>query len=134
MKAEIKEKLGDRELDIMQALWATGEGTVGDVHQALVESGHNVAYTTVQTMLNRLEEKGLVSRKKRGRAFLYRPVMEEPAAASVAVRRLVDRFFGGDPAALATHLVGGSIAPRDLDRIQALIEDRRQKGKKEKRK
>lgn len=130
----MRERLGDRELDIMQALWAREEGTVGEVHQALAKSGHNIAYTTVQTMLNRLEEKGLVSREKRGRAFLYRPVMEEPAAASVAVRRLVDRFFGGDPAELATHLVEGAITPRDLDRIQALIEDRRRKAKKEKRK
>jgi predicted transcriptional regulator len=103
---------------------------VGDVHQALVAMGRNVAYTTVQTMLNRLEAKGLLRRDRRGRAHLYRPVMKEPAAATVAVRRVIDRFFGGDPAQLATHLVEGAVAPRDLDRIQALIEERLRQGRK----
>jgi predicted transcriptional regulator len=123
-------KLGERELDIMQALWDRGEGTVGDVHQTLVAMGRNVAYTTVQTMLNRLEAKGLLRRDRRGRAHLYRPVMKEPAAATVAVRRVIDRFFGGDPAQLATHLVEGAVAPRDLDRIQALIAERLRQGRK----
>ena len=123
-------KLGERELDIMQALWERGESTVGEVHEALVGLGHAVAYTTVQTMLNRLEAKGLLRRDRRGRAHSYRPVMKEPAAASVAVRRVVDRFFGGDPAQLATHLVEGDIEARDLDRIQALIEQRRRDGRR----
>lgn len=118
-------KLGERELDIMQALWERGEGTVADVHQALAAMGRTVAYTTVQTMLNRLEAKGLLRRDRRGRAHHYRPVMKEPAAASVAVRRVIDRFFGGDPAQLATHLVEGSVDSRDLDRIQAFIDQRR---------
>jgi BlaI family transcriptional regulator, penicillinase repressor len=123
-------KLGERELDIMQALWEAGEGTVGDVHRALLGHHAEVAYTTVQTMLNRLEEKGLVSREKRGRAFVYRPLMQEPAAASVALRRVIDRFFGGDAAELATHLVAGAIPARDLDRLQALIAARREEKKK----
>ena len=123
-------KLGERELDIMQALWEQGEGTVSDVHRALLGMGRSVAYTTVQTMLNRLEAKGLLRRDRRGRAHLYRPVMKEPAAATVAVRRVIDRFFGGDPAQLATHLVEGAVAPRDLDRIQALIEERLRPGRK----
>jgi predicted transcriptional regulator len=118
-------KLGDRELDIMQALWERGEGTVADVHQALLAGDAEVAYTTVQTMLNRLEEKGLVSREKQGRAFLYRPLMEAPTAAGAALQRLLDRFFGGDPAELATHLISGRIAPRDLDRIETQIAERR---------
>jgi predicted transcriptional regulator len=123
-------RLGERELDLMQALWDRGEATVGEVLEILAGQDKTVAYTTVQTMLNRLEEKGHVRRDKRGRAFVYRPVMKEPAAATVAVRRVVDRFFGGDPAQLATHLVEGAIAARDLDRIQALIDERRRQGRK----
>jgi BlaI family transcriptional regulator, penicillinase repressor len=126
----MNEKLGDRELDLMQALWQRGAGTVGDVHQALLEDGHQVAYTTVQTMLNRLEEKGLVNRRKRGRAFVYRALVKQPAAAGEALRRVIDRFFGGDPAELATHLVAGSIGARDLDRLQDLIDARRRGEKK----
>ena len=123
-------KLGDRELDIMKALWDSGGGTVAEVHELLVERRGNVAYTTVQTMLNRLEEKGHVRREKVGRAYTYKPVMKEPAAAKVAVRRVIDRFFGGDPAALATHLVEGTVSERDLARIEALIASRREGEKK----
>jgi BlaI family penicillinase repressor len=123
-------KLGDRELDIMQALWELRQATVSDIHQRLVDSGHQVAYTTVQTMLNRLVGKGLVRHEKKGRAFLYQPVMKEPAAAKVAVRRVIDRFFGGDATALASHLVEGPISSRDLDRIQTLIDQRRQERKR----
>ena len=123
-------KLGDRELDIMKALWDSGGGTVAEVHELLVERRGNVAYTTVQTMLNRLEEKGHVRREKVGRAYTYKPVMKEPAAAKVAVRRVIDRFFGGDPAALATHLVQGSVSERDLARIEELIASRREGEKK----
>ncbi len=123
-------KLGDRELDIMQALWQRRQATVGEVHETLGAAGHQVAYTTVQTMLNRLEEKGLVSRQKSGRAFRYRPLVAQPAAVGVAVRRLIDRFFAGDAAALATHLVEGAVGARDLDRIQALVEERRRQLRK----
>ena len=123
-------KLGDRELDIMKALWDSGGGTVAEVHELLVERRGSVAYTTVQTMLNRLEEKGHVRREKVGRAYTYKPVMKEPAAAKVAVRRVIDRFFGGDAAALATHLVQGSVSERDLARIEELIASRREAEKK----
>ncbi len=127
---KIGAKLGDRELDIMKALWDSGGGTVAEVHELLVARRGNVAYTTVQTMLNRLEEKGHVRREKVGRAYMYKPVMKEPAAAKVAVRRVIDRFFGGDPAALATHLVEGTVSDRDLARIEALIASRRDGEKK----
>jgi predicted transcriptional regulator len=125
----MNEKLGDRELDLMQALWDRGAATVGEVHEALLARDAQVAYTTVQTMLNRLEEKGLLSREKEGRAFVYRPLMQEPAAASLALGRVIDRFFGGDPAALATHLVSGAVPRQDLDRLQALIDARRKERK-----
>ncbi len=126
----IQPRLGERELDIMQVLWDTGGGTVSDVHDLLLTRRGSVAYTTVQTMLNRLEEKGHVRREKVGRAYSYKPVMKEPAAAKVAVRRVIDRFFGGDPAALATHLVQGSVSERDLVRIEELIASRREAEKK----
>jgi BlaI family penicillinase repressor len=123
-------KLGDRELDIMKALWDSRGGTVAEVHELLITRRGNVAYTTVQTMLNRLEEKGHVRREKVGRAYTYKPVMKEPAAARVALRRVIDRFFGGDPAALATHLVEGSVSERDLARIEALIASKREGERK----
>ena len=62
MMRKRREKLGERELDIMQVLWRLGPATVSGVHIALIEAGERIAYTTVQTMLNRLEGKGMGAR------------------------------------------------------------------------
>lgn len=127
MKTRSKQRLGERELDIMQALWRSGKATVTEVHQALGERGGDVAYTTVQTMLNRLETKGLVARDSSDRAHRYRPLLKEPVAAVGAIRRLTDRFFNGSVEALATRLVEEELSPEQLERIQALIDAHRTK-------
>jgi predicted transcriptional regulator len=123
-----RSKLGERELDIMRALWRLGRGTVSEVQEALGAEGHEVAYTTVQTMLNRLEAKGQVARDTAGKAHRYRPRLKEPAAAGSAVRALVDRFFGGSAEALATHLVERDLDGDTLDRLQAAIDEQRRRG------
>jgi len=117
--------LGDRELDIMQALWRLGRATVHDVQGDLREQGVEIAYTTIQTMLNRLETKGLVARDAAGRAHAYRPLAKEPVEAGGAIRRLAERFFQGSVEALAAHLVARDLDPDQLDRIQALIDAQR---------
>jgi predicted transcriptional regulator len=119
--------LGDRELDIIQALWTLGKATVAEAHAELTAHGYAVAYTTVQTMLNRLEAKGLVARDVSDRAHRYRPLLQEPAAVGGAIRRLAGRFFEGSKEALAVHLVEKDLSPNQLERIQALIEKRRSK-------
>src|SRR5829696_8742315 len=120
-----KIELGDRELDIMQALWRLGKATVTEVHQAVMEKGGNVAYTTVQTMLNRLEAKKLVARDPSERAHRYRPLIKEPTVVGGAVQRLTNRFFNGSPEALATHLIEKGLSPEQLERIQSLIDAHR---------
>lgn len=123
-----KSELGNREMDIIQALWTLGKATVSEVHKKLTDSGVEVAYTTVQTMLNRLERKGRVGREVAGRAYIYRPLLKEPAALSVAIGKVADRFFGGSVEELATHLVGGSLTPKQLDRLRALVDAQRKAG------
>ncbi|MEO1083990.1 MAG: BlaI/MecI/CopY family transcriptional regulator, partial [Acidobacteriota bacterium] len=72
------EPLGDRETDLLQALWGLGRpATVTEVQESLRARGHRVAYTTVQTMLNRLEKKGRVERSKEGKAHLYAAAVSE---------------------------------------------------------
>lgn len=125
MKSHIKQQLGERELDIMQVLWRTGKATVTEVHQTLLDEGTEVAYTTVQTMLNRLEAKHLVARDGSDRAHLYRPLLKEPAVVGGAIRRLTDRFFSGSVEALATRLVEKDLSPAQLKRLQALLDAHR---------
>src|SRR5688572_22499809 len=107
--------LGDRELDLMQVLWRRGEATVAEVQQSLAAAGTRLAYTSVQTMLNRLEAKGMVGRSSTDRAHVYRPLAEEPKVVGSLIERLTDRFFKGSTEGLATHLVESDLSPEELE-------------------
>ena len=120
--------LGDREADIMQVLWDLDRAaSVGEVRQVLAHRGHEVAYTTVQTMLNRLESKGRVRRERRGRAFLYTAADARETVARAAVGRVLDRFFDGSAETLATHLVG-DLDRDELERVRNLIDAAREEA------
>ena len=65
----------DTELQILKVLWDLEQGTVRDVLSKLTENGREWAYTTVQTLLNRLQEKGFIESTRQGRAFVFRAVV-----------------------------------------------------------
>jgi BlaI family penicillinase repressor len=130
MKRRPTQKLGERELDIMQVLWRSGSASVAEVHQALLDERVEIAYTTVQTMLNRLEEKGLVRRDNSDRAHRYLPGLKEPTVVNQAIQKLVERFFSGSVEALATRLVEKDLTVEQLDHLQELIDAHRQKRAK----
>jgi predicted transcriptional regulator len=90
------------ELKIMQVLWRLGPSPVQAVQQELEGE---LAYTTVQTMLNVLERKGRVTRRLCGRAYEYRAAVTEEKTLGTAVADLVDRMFGGSPEELVMSLV-----------------------------
>ena len=100
--------LAPLELDCMNALWPLGEATVRDVQQA-ISAYRPRAYTTIMTILDRLAHKGVVTRRKIGRAYLYRASLLPEKARDAAVERLVRAFFGGSRQALAQHI--GAEAP-----------------------
>ena len=129
MKNRAKWELGDRELDLMQVLWRMGKATVSQVQEVLRDWGHEVAYTTIQTMLNRLVTKNYVARDESGRTHLYYALLEEPSAADNAVKRLVERFFGGSVEGLMSQLVEKDLTAEQLERIQSLLSAHK-RGKK----
>ncbi len=91
------------ELECLKALWGIGEGTVRDVRHVMV-GNRNLAYTTVMTVLDRLEKRGGVSRRKQGRSFVYVPKLSRDELRRFAVKEVVDRFFEGSEEALARFL------------------------------
>jgi BlaI family penicillinase repressor len=93
------------ELDCMNALWPLGEATVKQVQESLMARRPR-AYTTIMTILDRLAQKGIVTRRKSGRAYLYRASLQVSEAQQSAVQQLVTGFFGGSREALAAHLSG----------------------------
>ena len=103
--------LAPLELDCMNALWPVGEATVRDIQQALHPTRPR-AYTTIMTILDRLAQKGIVLRRKSGRAWVYRANLTAQEARSQTLAQLVDGFFAGSSEGLAKHLAG-HLAGRD---------------------
>ena len=99
------------ELECLKALWGIGEGTVRDVRHVMV-GNKNLAYTTVMTVLDRLEKRGGVSRRKQGRSFVYMPKLSREELRRFAVKEVVERFFEGSEEALARFLKGPEPAAR----------------------
>lgn len=101
--------LAPLELECLSVLWPMGEGTVRDIHRA-VSASRPRAYTTVLTILDRLEQKGIVTRRKVGKAFHYQARLSAEEARLKAVEKIVEGFFDGSPEALAAHLssLGGA--------------------------
>ncbi len=125
-----KAQISDREMDVMQALWKLGEGSVGDVHSKLGEMKIELAYTTVQTLLNRLEGKSIVERDISSRAHRYRPLVKEPSTIGGAIDHLVKRFFDGSVEALVTRLVENDLTDAQIRRIQSVIDTHDTRGSK----
>jgi BlaI family transcriptional regulator, penicillinase repressor len=97
--------LAPLELDCMNALWPSGEATVRQIQEVLRPTRPR-AYTTIMTILDRLAQKGIVQRRKAGRAWVYRASLSADEARAHAVSQVVEGFFGGSAGALATHLTG----------------------------
>jgi predicted transcriptional regulator len=91
------------ELTCLQALWRIGEGTVHDVRRA-VSKDRILAYTTVMTLLARLEKRGCVTRRKPGRSYMYRPKVSRDAMRQHALKQFLDGFFDGSAEALLNFL------------------------------
>jgi BlaI family penicillinase repressor len=95
--------LAPLELECMRALWLLGEGTVGDIHHKLADLRPR-AYTTILTIMNRLQQKEIVTRRKVGRAYRYQARLSAEEARLSAVEKIIAGFFSGSADALATHL------------------------------
>lgn len=99
---KLKKQLTPLELRIMQVLWSSGPLPVQAVQEQL---GDDLAYTTVQTMLNVLQRKGHLTRTLVGRAYEYRPIENKDAALGRAVHDLLNRMFDGSVEGLLMNMV-----------------------------
>ncbi len=117
-------RLADLQLAIMQVLWDRGEATVGDVRDALAPR-RRLAYTTVGTMLSKLEAQGHVAHRAEGRVNVYRPLLARDQVNRSTVSDLAQRLFQGDVAEMMCHLLDGcEVSPEELARLKRLIRDK----------
>jgi predicted transcriptional regulator len=117
-------RLTDAELEVMQVVWELGEATVRQVHEVLSEQ-RQVAYTTVMTIMNILEEKEYLRRSsKEGRAYVYEPVQPKGEVIATMVDDFVGRVLDGSARPLVAGLVQRKkLSKRDLDEIARIIEE-----------
>ena len=113
------EHLTPLELEIMHVLWETGPANVQTVQQKLKR---DLAYTTVQTMLNILHKKGKAKRTLKDRAYFYKPAVSRKQVVSKHVTDVVDRLFGGSAESLVMSLLETKhLTPAKLARLQKLV-------------
>jgi len=101
MNTARRNRLAQLELDCMKVLWTQPGSSVAEVRSALERQ---LAYTTVMTVLDRMTAKGVVTRRKNGRAWLYSAEFDRESARLEAVSRLLTNLFDDDRAALVEYL------------------------------
>ena len=119
----------DRELEILKILWARGSASVREVQEDLnVEAAVPVAYSTVQTLLNIMEEKkGLVRHQVEGRTFIYSPKKSSERTIRELTRRFVDRVFDGALDRVMVALLDTKPSVEELGRIRAMLDEAERK-------
>ena len=121
-----KHQLAELQLAIMQVLWERAEATVGEVRDAL-ESWRSLAYTTIGTMLTKMEEKGHVKHRSDGRTNVYRPAIRRDQVSRSMVLDLSKRLFAGDVTQMVSHLLDGqSVTREELAALKRMIRDKEQ--------
>lgn len=123
-------QLGDLEADIMGVVWEKGHATVQEVQETLAPR-RSLAYTTVMTVMSRLAEKGLLRREKEGRAFLYRPAVEQERAVGSLLQSLVQKLYAGATGRAIAHLLETeqNVDDAELERLEQLIRSKRESRK-----
>lgn len=128
--AEVTPIQGELQAQIMHALWRIDAGNVEQVRAALPPR-YRGAYTTVQTVLNRLADRGLVQRTRQGVAYQYRPKLTEAEYLSRTIERTLSTASAGARQAALVQLIG-SLGPIEIEDLQRLSQEasKARKGRK----
>lgn len=117
--------LTEVELEFMQVIWNAAEVTTESVLEALGSQGRNLSDGSVRKMLSILQRKGYLSRRRLGRAFLYKAIVNEREATKKMVTDLLKRAFDGKAALMvATLLENRALCQKEIDEIKRLIASR----------
>jgi predicted transcriptional regulator len=112
------------EWSVMEVLWPIGRATTREVYERIAAQGGDWSFSTVKTLLARLEQKGIVAGTKYGRSVTYEVVVEKPAALKRAFDRFLEHFTGGEVAPLASYLAQAkNLSAKDLEALRAIVDD-----------
>ena len=117
-------RLGDAELEIMLAVWGTGEAVTSGYVQEKLQGSRDWALPAVITALNRLVEKGFLACEKRGRGNRYRPLISEQAYKAAEGRGILDRLFGSSCKGMVAALYDSkAIKEQDLAELRKYLNE-----------
>lgn len=115
--------LGAAEFDVLKALWEVGPATVREVLMHLHERGRRLAYTTVQTLLTRLEQKRYVTSDKSDLAHVFRAKVTRDRVTRTRLKNLMSQLYDGAAGPLVLQLVKTErLTPDELDQLHKLID------------
>jgi predicted transcriptional regulator len=115
--------ISDTELEVLKVLWEHGPGTVREVNAVLRRRGRRWAYTTVLTLLQRLQAKGHVRSDKGGVAHVFHPAASRDALLRQHLRGLADQLCEGTASPLVLALVEGTrLSADDIEQLRRLLD------------
>ncbi len=120
-------QIGELEADVMHVVWEKGKATVQDVKDAL-EPRRSLAYTTIMTVMSRLAEKGMLERRKEGRAYYYTAAASQEKVAGSLLQSIVKRLYDGATGKAIAQLLETEegVSDEELERLEKLIRSRRE--------
>jgi BlaI family penicillinase repressor len=120
---------GELQLRILQALWERGEAGVRELH-AVVEPGRRLAYTTIASMLRKMEGRGFVTHREDGRAFIYKAAVAAEEVSRNAGDHFVERLFEGSLANAVSHLLQTrEVSREELSQIEKMVKEAKRRAK-----
>jgi BlaI family penicillinase repressor len=125
MDRQSLDNLGELQRAVMEVMWRRGEASVHDVLKELSRR-KKLAYTTVLTVLQKLEKAGWLAHRNAGKSYIYTPTASGEEAGAGSVRGFLKRVFEGDAVAMFQHLIRESdLSDEELGELRALIDKKR---------
>ena len=119
----IRTNLGPLERDVMSMMWRLKTASTRDIHRRFMKEGRDLAYTTIMTVMRRLEQKGFLTHVVEGRTFIYRPLISEKATRCNIVTSIIDQLFGGAAGQLVNELADEKKLKRsDIEALRDIVD------------
>ncbi|SFC82940.1 BlaI/MecI/CopY family transcriptional regulator [Pseudoalteromonas denitrificans] len=123
-------ELSDFELEVMQFFWSNPGSAAPQIHK-LIEQKRSVSYSTVKTIIDRLEKKGAIKRSdQQGRTIFYSPLVEKNQLRKPMIKDFIKRVFLGKSQSLAAHIIQEEeLSLDDISYLESLLEQKKEEFK-----
>ena len=124
------DRLGSLQQAVMDLVWEFGEATVAQVRERL--PGRKApAYTTVLSVMQKLERNGWLAHREEGRSYVYLPTRTRAQAGAQSLRQFIQRMFAGDPLQMFQHLLDDEkLTPAEIGSLKQMIDRRHKEQRK----